>query len=146
MAVPGQDSRDFPVRLTKQGGEAIDQEASRLGVEKAEVFRIALTEYFKRQGRIVEFSPRRGGKRTKMLEYQTVERVARRVQALGLPEPAIEFSVSRKTYDLAWPDKKVAIDISRQKRPADTNNWSVWQIQPTMTDDQIDEVLRSLPL
>jgi hypothetical protein len=81
-----------------------------------------------------------------MVEQQAVDKVINRVKALNLPKPTIEFSLYHKTYDIAWPDKEIALDISRRKRPADTNNWQVWQIQPTMTDDQIDAVLKSLPL
>lgn len=146
MAVPGENSRDFPVRLTKQGGEAIDQEAERLKVEKTEVFRIALTEYFKSRGRVIEFSPRRGGKRTRMTEQETFQRVMNRVQALALPEPTTEYTLWHKTYDLAWPDKQAAIEITRRKRPAAANDWIVGQVQPTMPDEQIDRVLKKLPL
>lgn len=146
MAVPGQNSRDFEVRVTKRGGEAIDDEADRLGVEKAEVFRIALAEYFKRKGQDIQFKPMHGGKRIKMVEHQTIDRVIARIQALNLPSPTVGFSVFRKTYDLAWPDKKIAVDIARHKRRADVNNWAVWQIQPSMSDKEIDEVLTSLSL
>ncbi len=145
MALPGKNSRDYPVRVTKQGADLIDEEAKRLGIEKTEVFRMALTEYFKQRGHVIDFSPQRGGKRTRMTEKQTFERVMNRVTALGLPEPTVEFSLRHKTYDLAWPNQQAAVEISRHKRPTDKNDWFVGSIQPTMIDDEIDTVLMSLP-
>jgi len=146
MAVPGENSRDIPLRVTKEGDAAIASEAERLKTEKNEVIRMALRDYFKNRGQVIEFSPMRGGKRTRMTEQQTFERVIRRIQALGLPEPQVEYRLRHKTYDLAWPDQYVAVEVSQRRRPADTNDWTVGYIKPTMDDGQIDKVLKALPL
>lgn len=146
VALPGENSRDFPVRVTKTGGEEIDAEAARLGIEKADVFRLALKQYFERQGKSVDFTPEHGGKRKRMTEQQAIERVLERIRALGLPEPQVEYKLRFKTYDLAWPDRQVGIEVSQRKRPADTNDWTVGYIKPGANAAQIDEVLKKLPL
>lgn len=81
-----------------------------------------------------------------MTEQDTVRQVLARIQQLGLPEPVSDYRLGHKTYDLAWPDQFVAVEISQRKRPADTNGWTVGHVKPTMTDNQIDKVLKALPL
>lgn len=146
MAVPGENSRDIPLRVTEEGDAAIEAEAIRLNVKKNDVVRMALADYFKQKGRTIEFAPKRGGKRTRMTEQQTFERVIGRVYALGLPQPVAEYSLHRKTYDLAWPGQQVAVEISSGKRSAGANDWTVGFVKPSMDDAEIDQVLRSLPL
>lgn len=146
MALPGDNSRDIPLRVTEEGDAAITAEAVRLDQKKNDVVRLALAEYFAKRGKVIEFSPKRGGKRTRMTEQQTFDRVVGRVQALGLPEPVAEFSLRHKTYDLAWPEQCAAVEISQQKRPVDGNDWVVGLVKPTMSDAQIDQVLKALPL
>lgn len=146
MAVPGENSRDIPLRITEEGNAAIEAEAVRLNVKKNDVVRMALAEYFEQKGRTIEFAPQRGGKRTRMTEQQTFERVIGRLKALGLPEPTTEYSLHRKTYDLAWPDQRVAVEITSGKRSAGANDWTVEFVRPSMSDFEIDTVLKSLPL
>ena len=147
MATPGQNSRDFPVRVSKAGGDHIDTEAARLHIDKVEVFRLALTEYFARRGQQVDFSPaKKGGAQPRVPERQTIDRVRARVEELGLPPPESEYKVWQKVYDLAWPDRQVAVEVSQRKRPADRNGWRVAHIRPAMGRAEIDKVLRALLL
>lgn len=144
MGKPAADSRDIDLRVTKAGDDAIIAEAARLDVDKNEVVRRALADYFKARGKVIEFKPEHGGSRQRMNEQQEVQRVLKRVQALGLPEPAVELKVRFKTYDLAWPDRQIGIEVSQRKRPADTNGWTVAWIRPGMGNAEIDQVLRGL--
>ncbi len=146
MALPGDDSRDIPLRVTEEGDAAITAEAVRLNQKKNDVVRLALAEYFEKRGQTIEFAPQRGGKRTRMTEQQTFNRVVKRVEALGLPEPQVEFQLHRKTYDLAWPAQRVAVEISQQQRRDGANDWTVGHVKPSMSNDEIDQVLKGLPL
>lgn len=146
MALPGDDSRDIPLRVTEEGDAAITAEAVRLDKKKNDIVRMALREYFEKRGQVIEFSPQRGGKRTRMTEQQAFDRVVKRVEALGLPPPQVEYQVRRKTYDLAWPEQAVAVEISQQQRRDGENDWTVGHVKPTMSDAEIDQVLKALPL
>lgn len=79
-----------------------------------------------------------------MTEQELTGHVLARIRQLGLPKPVQEHKVGHKTYDLAWPDRQVAVEVAQRKRPADTNGWQVGFVKPTMSDGQIDKVLKAL--
>lgn len=147
MAKARQGAVDFEFRLTSAGMEAVGDEARQLNLDKAEVIRAALAEYFQRRGKTISFAPeKQGGEKRRMTEREAMERVRRHIRALGLPEPSGDFRVGQKRYDLAWPEQRAAVEVSMRKRPADSNGWAVVWIKPDMSDSRMDKALRSLPL
>lgn len=147
MALPGKDSVDIPLRVTKEGKVAIEAEAGALGVEQVELVRVALKEYFSNRGKTIQFSPQsKGGPQIRRIEWDAVEQVLERVKALGLPEPETEYKLGHKSYDMAWPSHKVAIEVAKRKRPADSNGWTVEHISPNMPTAKIDKMLKNLGL
>lgn len=79
-----------------------------------------------------------------MIEQQAVIEIQARIRALGLPEPDADFMVGNTRFDLAWPDRQTAVEVSQRKRPADMPGWTVSYIKPGASVDKIDQVLRGL--
>lgn len=145
MAAPGENSRDFEVRVTKAGAVAIDAEAREQNIELSEVFRRALVEYFEKRGKPIQFTPDKpGGVQRRTSERKTFEQILDRIHALGLPDPMPDYHLGHKVYDLAWPERETAVEISMRKRPAGKNEWKVGHIRPGMKPDRIDAILTQL--
>lgn len=146
MGKPSAKNKDIPLRLPLEAAAAVTEESGRLKVSEVEFIRSVLSDYFKEQGKSVDFTVApTGGRRDRLTDQDTLNLVMSRVNALKLPAPDTEGKIGRFTYDLVWADRQAAVEISKKPRP-DLPGWTIAHISPTDSRADIDAKLKALPI